>query len=146
MNFKGRTATAEDAGGTATERAITHLARRVTLWGGAFLVIASCLGLLNKVFIADPITRATEKVAASVAAERISRERSDSLMVQKIAQINVSSEQLQAAVEVATYSKAQIDRMKWEADQEHKRLETLFWTQSTVLRSRIELLEQTKGR
>jgi len=101
---------------TNDAEAIYRLAKKVTVLVSAFLVCATAIGLLNKKFIADPIVRA-------VSDERVARQEGDSLIVNKLSQIQVNAEQLNAAIAAATYSRTQIDRMKWEAEQAHARLE-----------------------
>lgn len=57
-----------------------QVARKVALWAGAFLAVATALGLINKVFIVEPIL-------VAVADERAARIHADSNITAKLAEI-----------------------------------------------------------
>lgn len=116
---------------------VDQVAKRVTLWGVAFLTVVTTMGFINKWFIADKITSSVDKVNARIDQESAARQAGDERIIEKLGQIKIGQNELAEAIGYATYSKAQIDKMKADADETHARLEVRL----TLLERRIKALE-----
>lgn len=93
-----------------------QIAKRISLLCGTFLVLSTTIGVLNKRYIADPIVRA-------VSDERLARQSADSLTAATLQSIQNGQGDLARAIAEATYSKAEIDKFRADADREHAKLQ-----------------------
>jgi hypothetical protein len=96
------------------------LAKKLGIYAGTFIAVASMLGMINKWFIAEPITRA-------ITEERVARQFADSVIITRIN--NLSRGQGEIAdtqddiLAQRAYSRSQVDAMRRSADRERWRLE-----------------------
>lgn len=109
------------------------LAKKVALYAGAFIAVASMLGMMNKWLIAEPITRAFTE-------ERIARQFADSVIITRINNISVSQASIVESqgdiLDQRTYTRGEIDRMQHADDVEHWRIHARIDSLARRLRRR----------